>query len=445
MLHTFKFIKIRICAFISFLAYVVSIAFGAVQYLPYQTYAPGVFKTYSVGEFDFFIIFAVALLAAFIVPMRVEKPSDWFLLIFVIFLILPGVTLGVISDALSIEKKIELLPLLVIFIMMIFVAGEIDLIKYKGCVELPIGKNILYVGLIGWLVFSVLLITKYHAVMRISELDNIYEQRELTSAVGAIWGYIQLYYTYVFSTILIAYGLSSNAWRWILIGSGGYFLMYLITAEKSVLLFPLFFVGVGFISKTKKPALEIITIAVGFFAAIIFAVVFFWEKFDFLNKIGFYFFARLIATPSQFILDYYDFFSTNGFTYFSQIKGYNLIVDPPSQYATNVKWPQLGWIVGSGAHGIESNSNATFIASDGAASLGAWGMIIVTFYLCLYLMTLNSLVGNFNKTFWSAIFAQQALSLISGSLFSLLLSFGGLFYLILFLIYRTSRPDGLSE
>jgi hypothetical protein len=295
-----------------------------------------------------------------------------------------------------------------------------------------VSKNILYIGITGWIILFVLLIAKYHDVMKFSALDSIYQQRELTGAVGSFWGYAQLYFTFFCSTLLMAYGLNNKKWLWYAVGCTGYFVMYLITAEKAQLLFPLFFIGINYLVAAEKNAFKLITNSIFVIAVLIFFVIYLSERFVIFDFAGFYLFTRIIATPSQFILDYYDFFSTNGYTYFSQIRGMSLLIDPPSIYGLHPKWPQLGWIIGSEFHDIESNSNATFLASDGAASLGVLGIFIVTLVLCVYLVIINHLSRKFPKSFWSVIFAQQAFILISGSFFSLLLSFGGLLYLLLF-------------
>lgn len=433
------FKKLRVYAFVAFFAYAVSISLAAVQYLPYQIYAAGIFKTYTINEADYYLFAVTALVSALIIPSKIEKPSDWFLMIFIIFLLLPGLTLGVISDELGYEKKLTLLPTLVVSILMIYIAGSINLKKFRQNEKKPISKSIMHIGLIGWLISFALLVGKHHSEMRFSGLDNIYEQRAITGSVGSFFGYVQLYFTYVFCTLLIAYGVTIKKWLWVAIGSAGYFVMYLITAEKSVVMLPFFLIGVGYLAKSKKPALEIIVWVIAVVSIIIFGVIYLSEDNSFFDFVGFYLFTRLIATPSQFILDYYEFFSNNGFTFFSQIKGFNFFVDAPAQYASNPKWPQLGWIVGAGSHGIESNSNATFIATDGAASFGALGIIFVSALLCLYLFVINKLSEKIHMTFWSIIFAQQALNLISGSLFSLMLSFGGFFYLILFTLYQPGR------
>lgn len=442
MHRLFNFDKTKLFAFSSFFAYVVSIAIGAVKYLPYQTYAPGVFGSYSIDGVDFFAFPLIALLGVVFLPKKIVRPSDWFLIIFVIFLLMPTLTLGVSYNNQSIESKIIIFSTLIMCISMLSAARHIKIVNFNYGENITIKKNVLYSVFFVWVILLIFLVLKYYGVMRFSGVDEIYLQRELTSDVGGLWGYVQLYFTFVFSTFLVAYGLSSGKWAWFAFGSFGYFTMYLITAEKAQLMFPLFFIVVNYFANTKKNPIKLISIAIASFAAIIFGVVWLGEEVKFFDMAGFYLFSRLITTPSQFILDYYDFFSENGYTFFSQIRGFDIFIDAPSVYASHPKWPQLGWIVGSGVHGIESNSNATFIAADGAASLGALGMLLVTLVLCIYLIVANGLSQKFPKSFWSIIFAQQSFILISGSLFSMLLSFGGFFYLMLFAFCKPKKIIG---
>ena len=428
--------KTTLFLFGAMLLYVLSIALGAEIYLPYQIYAPGIFRNYSLNGVEYLILVPIAILCAGILPKKIEFPSDWYVVIFSVFLLAPCLTLGVSSDSLSFSKKIIVLPALVASIVIIGVARNIKTKRQYPNDGGQVGKKLLYGVMFGWLILLLLLLVKYRGVMRFSGVDLMYEQRELTGDVGGVWGYIQLYFVYVFSTLLIAYGLSLNKWRYFILGGAGYFAMYLITAEKSSLMFPLFFLAINYILRRNIKIVNAVTLMLVVFAFIIFGVIYLGEKYQFFDLAGFYLFSRLVATPSQFILDYYEYFSSSGYTFFSQIRGIDLIIDPPPLYASHPKWPQLGWIVGGGLHNIESNSNATFIASDGAASLGALGMILMAAILCFYLIIINNSNQKFPKVFWSTIFAQQAFVLVSGSLFSLLLSFGGLFYLLLFILYK---------
>lgn len=428
--------KINIIAFCSFLAYTASIALGSIRYLPYQTSAPGVFKSYSINGMEYAALVIIALISTMLIPKKIERPSDWFLIIFVVMLLVPGLTLGIASKEMTFERKLIILPTLIASMVLLSMSGRIRLIAVRANNCCNVKKGILCVAIIGWVVLFSILIAKYHDVMKFSTLNSIYDQRELTGAVGSFWGYAQLYFNFVCSTLLIAYGLSNKKLFWVAIGNAGYVTMYLITAEKSQLLFPVFFILVNYFVTTTRNHLNLISGSIVVISTLTTLAVYFSEHSAVLDFAGFYLFTRLIATPSQFILDYYDFFSTNGYTYFSQIKGFNLLFEPPVIYASDPKWPQLGWIVGSAVHGIESNSNATFLASDGAASLGATGVLIVTFLISCYFVIINHLYYKFPKPFWSIIFAQQAFILVSGSLFTLMVSFGGFFYLLLFSIYK---------
>lgn len=436
MQKLYKIKRVNIFAFFSFLLYSTSICVGAIEYLPYQTYAPGVFGNYSIDIFGAIFFPLIASAGVYLFPKKIEKPTDWVLIIFIIFLLIPGLTLGISSENIDIEKKFVVLPILFFILFLISASRNITLPYAARGTYGPLKNTILYFAIFGWVVLFLFLLLNFYSVMTFSGVDEIYYQRELTSDVGGIMGYAQLYFSFVFSTILIAYSLSTKKWLWFAIGSAGYFMMYLITAERSQLAFPVFLLSVSYLTEKKGNPLKIMSIATLAIAVVIFGVVYLSDEVKFFDLAGFYLFSRLIATPSQFILEYYDFFSTNGYTFFSQIKGFNILIDAPSIYASHPKWPQLGWIVGSGRHGIESNSNATFIAADGAASLGAAGMLLVTIILCLYLVFINDTSKKFPKPFWSTIVAQQALVLISGSLFSMLLSFGGLFYLLLFVFYK---------
>lgn len=414
------------------LIYIIAISLGAERYLPYQTAAPGVFREYSYTEFSYFGLFAVALFCNYMTPKRLDLPSDWYLVIFNLFLFAPSLTLGIGSENISIEKKLIVIPAIIFVMLIIQLAGQIKIGKPVSQNSRDVNKKAAHLIMLAWILIFISLVAKYRDVMQFSTPDLIYQQRELVSDVGGVWGYIQLYSTYVFSTFLIAYGMSSGRWRYFFTGSAGYVVMYLITAERSVLIFPIFFLLIYQVAKNNVSLENALRFFLIFVSVVIFGVIFFSNDIIFFDLAGFYLFTRVIATPGQFILDYYDFFSTNGYTFFSQVRGLDMLVDVPSAYVSDPKWPQLGWLVGRGAHGIESNSNATFIASDGAASLGALGMILMACFLSVYLVIVNTLSSKFSKIFWSIIFAQQAFLLISASFFSILLSFGGFFYLVFF-------------
>lgn len=442
MQRFYKISHSKLYAFAAMLLYAVAIAVGAEYYLPIQTYAPGIFRGYHFNGLEYFAIFLAASLSAAMIPTDFDQPSDWFLTIFIVLLLAPGLTLGIGSDNVDIKQKIVVLPALVGCMVILAGAKKLKIGRARASERGSVKKTGLLFALLFWTILFFLLLLKFGSDMRFSNLDEIYFQRALTSNVGTLWGYAQLYFSVVFSTLLIAYGLSLRRWRYFFLGSAGYVMMYFITAEKSQLLFPLFFLAVDYTVRKRISPVKFVTISLSLLACIIFLVVLFSDSVALFDFIGFYLFTRLLATPSQFILDYYDFFSKNGYTFFSQIRGFDLFISPPDIYASHPKWPQLGWIVGSDVHEIESNSNATFLASDGAASLGAIGMTLMAGILCAYLIIADNLSQKFPKIFWTVVFSQQAFILVSGSFFSLLLSFGGLFFLAFLYFFKpTAKPS----
>lgn len=424
--------KDRLVVFAAMLVYVSAIALGAENYLSYQGYAPGINRDYTYTLFSCVGLVAVAIFCSYIAPSMLKVPSDLFLFVFNILLLAPTLALGLGAVSLGVEQKAMLFSALIFSFLLIRLAGRFgrssELLYYRSGMR----KSTLHAVLFTWLVIYVVLFVKYHSVMRFSSASLMYEQRELTGDVGGLWGYMQLYATYFFSTLLMAHGLSSKRWRYFTIGGFGYFFMYLVTAEKAILMYPVFIMAVYYIVEKN---IKLINAASAFLlcaSVTIFGVIFLRDIIVFFDLAGFYIFTRIIVVPSQFILDYYEFFNSNSYTFFSQIRGFDLFVDAPAVYSSDPRWPQLGWIVGAGFHGIESNSNATFLASDGLASMGWGGMLIISFIIFVYLVILNFITRGVTRVFWAIIFSQQAFMLVSGSLFSLMLSFGGLFYLLFF-------------
>jgi len=439
-LNKSKFVLIVGC-----IMYVIAIAAAAQYYLPFQIYAPGVFKEYSYTGLRCIGLIPIAILTCCFLPKNCKLPSDIYLVIINVFVFAPALTLCLGTNNINDPKKIILVASLIIVMYILRLSRKL---RIGGRASLSVHYDYKYLSWkvsIVWLVLFSLLISKYYPIMAFKGFDDIYSQRELTSGdVRGLWGYIQLYFTYVFSTLLITHGLTKKKWHYFIAGSTGYLAMNMIAADKSTIAFIAYFLIIYYLS-LKKINLE--SALSGFMiisAVLTISVVLFATKSLLFDLIGYLFVLRILAIPGQFVIDYYSFFSENGYTFFSQIRGFDLFINAPSAYMAHPKWPQIGWIVGTGEHQINSNSNATFIAADGAASLGALGMILVALFLMFYLVMLNQLSYKLPKLFWALIASQQALLLVSGSLFTIMLSYGGLFYLIFFFLHKPLRISSFS-
>lgn len=136
-------------------------------------------------------------------------------------------------------------------------------------------------------------------------------------------------------------------------------------------------------------------------------------------------------TPGSFIVQYMDFFSNRGYTHFSHIRGLGAVIGTPSQYANDGRWPALGLIVGEDHFGfLRLNANASFVASDGIASFGIIGIPIVFCLVALYLRVLDKSARGIGGVSL-VLLLPFTLTLSNGSIFTLLTSFGGIFWVII--------------
>ena len=216
--------------------------------------------------------------------------------------------------------------------------------------------------------------------------------------------------------------------------------MYAITAERTTVVAPVVIKLIHNNRYRLRCGLNLVTLFLVFLSIVIVAVSLFYDRYPLINEIGFYFFTRPIATPGKFVLDYHDFFAANGLTYFSHVKGFNLIVPTPDVYKWNPHWPSLGWIVGNDFHQIDSNSNASFVSTDGLASIGVGGVFLMCLVFSIFLLYLDK----FSKRIPSELVITStfpiAFALTNGSLFTTLLSYGGFAVLILFYQISKAQP-----
>ena len=174
-----------------------------------------------------------------------------------------------------------------------------------------------------------------------------------------------------------------------------------------------------------------------FFVGIYFFVIAIYGDYNkFFKDLGFYFLTRIVATPGSFFVDYYNYFSEVGYTNFSHAKGFNLFFAPSQTLAQDPFFPELGRIVARDVHGINSNSNASFLSTDGIAGFGLVGVLIVSALLSLILFIVNFLTRHWPLGITLPLMAPLALTLTNGSLFTVLLSFGLFFWMSVFLLSR---------
>jgi hypothetical protein len=156
-------------------------------------------------------------------------------------------------------------------------------------------------------------------------------------------------------------------------------------------------------------------------------------------------YVRVLGLGGWEAVKYYDFFTTNGLTYYSHIGPINAMTgDYP--YGTL----SLGQAIGlQYANSEEANFNASFWSSDGFAALGLAGIPVITIVLCGVWYMLNRGTGKIATRFVVLWLAGFWSTLLNTPLTTSLLSGGGLIVVSLlglsYYLHRGGQTDVASE
>jgi hypothetical protein len=137
--------------------------------------------------------------------------------------------------------------------------------------------------------------------------------------------------------------------------------------------------------------------------------------------------VRILGTSGWTMSTYYDYFTTNGLTFYTHIGPINTFTNayPYGEYS-------LGQVIGLYYSGSsDANFNANFWASDAFAALGIAGVPVITIVLCTVFFTINRAAKNHSTQFVFLWLAGFWLALLNLPLSVALLSGGGLITLAL--------------
>jgi len=284
--------------------------------------------------------------------------------------------------------------------------------------------------LVAWLACATWLIVEYRSIMMLVSLEAIYEQRAAGAATSRAVGYAQTYLGYVLSPALLVLGLLKKNWLLVTLGFAGGILLYSITAEKNAFSFPFLICAVGFLLTRGSGFFRTTTFMILFLSAVLLAAVAFSESSLVASFLAWYIGVRSLLTPGLFIAQYAEFFGDRGHTLWAHVTGIGLLVPRPAGLMDD-RWPSLGHIVGEQYIGkADLNANANFIASDGIAAFGEVGIFLVFALLGLYLAALDRAACGLDQRFVVLLALPIGLTLTNVSFFTVALSFGGLFWLL---------------
>jgi hypothetical protein len=143
-----------------------------------------------------------------------------------------------------------------------------------------------------------------------------------------------------------------------------------------------------------------------------------------------------LGLPGLTFSQYSDVFRVEGYTYWSHVKGFDLIVDAPRSLGADPAWPGLGYIVGDRLYFNPTNNvNANLFSGDGVAAAGVIGVLLIGTVVACWLVLLDRSAGRWHRGFAFLVTLPLGLSLTNGHFTTTLVSFGGLFWLLVFLFW----------
>lgn len=299
--------------------------------------------------------------------------------------------------------------------------------------------------LVTWLIFGAALIGTYWSIMTFSGLDDIYEQRA-AGASSSLWmGYIQTYFGNILSPALISIGLVRRQISQTAAGVIGCLIIYMINAQRTIFLLPIAIFGLYCLLKAISPLFRSTALVLIALLPVLIIPSTFYESGLTSGFVSLFIVFRTLSLPGLTFSQYFDTFSAEGFTFWSHIKGFDLVAPAPAAFSGHSAWPNLGYIIGDRIYGnIENNVNANLFSGDGAAAAGAFGVLVIGFVLAAWLVLLDKASRGWDATFVALVSLPIGLALTNGHFFTTMLSFGGLFWLLIFYFYKPSHNSPKS-
>jgi len=288
---------------------------------------------------------------------------------------------------------------------------------------------------------QVILVVRFHSIMRFSGIEDIYTQRASASefGIGALFGYLILWSTYLFAPLLLAIGLHIGRKDFILLSFAVLSTIFMITASKSTFVVFSFILLVHLFNKINFPRrmhllflIPVLSISIAITVNLSTDSSFGYVASYLIDQIV----LRGIAIQAMIFNLYLEFFSNNPLTYYSHITGISALVDYPYDLP-------VGRVISEYQFGHpNANANSGVWATDGVAAAGPIGVLLVGILLGGFLGLANRITRSVNDKFLSLTLVPLAMLLTNVSMFTALASGGG-FVLVLLIkrLWRDISPE----
>ncbi|WP_256577725.1 hypothetical protein [Pseudomonas sp. NFIX28] len=436
--------KSRCYLILCVLFYSISIAIGQEFYLSVDQAFWG-FNKVSYDALAIVFIFFLVVIPSVVLPLTLCRPSSIFLYSLMFFVYVPAVVIAVLNHDDSLVRYFWLLSGFCFGMVFCCVVSR----SVRQGADALIGKapsrGVVLINIIGALVCFIALYSTYGDILAFSGLSDIYSQREKGAATSLLIGYCQVYLAYVFAPVLFVCGVLYKRFFSLVLAVVAFIFVYMITAERTVILLPFVLLVMCLVFRVRGGGISNVYYLFLGGSFLILLISFLFKYSSVVNQLGVYIFTRTIAIPGLFVSQYYDLFSQQGYTYWSHVSVLGRLIDIPAAYVADEKWPALGKILAERVLGIQSQSNANFVATDGVAAAGAVGVVVICMAYAVWLLVLDWAARGWSKVFlFSALFPLAFVS-TNGSLFTMLTSFGGFYWILMLLIDKYRFHFGLRK
>lgn len=406
------------------------------------------FSYHSPNVLELLFMMTLVSVAGAFIPDRLEKPSALALWLIYTVVVVPTcvITINLHDDAAA-EYGVSLACLIAGFCLACILtlsnkrSAVSNVQDSRRIIALPPNSfDHILLGL--WAVAAIAILLRYGRIMSFASIDEIYSQRLIftESTSGAI-SYVMSYFASVFCPVLVALGLFRKKYWLSLIGVIGFVIVYAAVASKTAVALPIFITFMFLIFKARSDLFRSTSFLTGaIFALVVIALI--THKIGlpgaqaFLDMLVF----RTLGIPGLSFSQYSEYFGSFGHTYWSNIRGLDLLIPPPAAYGSDPTWPDLGGLIGSYYYGnFRIQANAHLFSGEGVAAAGAFGVIVIGIVFGGWLRLIDWLSRPWDYRFVAVALFPLFNALTNGSLSTAQTSFGGGLWILIFILYQPRK------
>lgn len=380
---------------------------------------------------EYFLSWVLYILILLVTPVTLNKPSDYFMVYFVVAFFAPLLCFYGMS---SFGLEMTLSSVCVYFFMRMFLCDlsifpSLKLWTIKNGREISISIAFISVLLLAfWYYYS-----GAYKYINFNFFD-VYEFRDKSAelALFGFWAYFNNWVFGVFSLFLMSVCLYEKRFYWFVFLFIVQVLFFAVSNHKSVLFYPFLVLFIWFYFRFNR---SLLILPFAFSCVIILCLLLYW----FFENImpGSMFIRRMLFVPSYLTYAYFDFFSFNDKVYWS-----NSVLSGFIDYPYDLSLNRLI----SSYIGHEGGANNGFIAT-GYAQAGFLGISLYALIFSIVLKIYDNFSDTSNLPVWLIIaitIVPVRTALLSSDLFTTFLTHGMMVNLVILFIYR-KRGSRINE